>query len=182
MNTANQTTINQDVEIDIFADLERDLAAAVAAMAAKKKANDIGAHLKAARARVQMPSCQGDEREELLAKIAQWEQATVWEQVGISALIERKTCECCGKTSHNPIGYFSHQRGRKDRRAERWVAIRAIDLADQLSSQLQRSTIFQDTQSSFCMWCLDTEKFQLDNGATKCLTPAQIDSLVEAAA
>lgn len=173
---------NEILSDDPFADLERDLVAAVAAMAAKRKANDVGAHLKAARARVQQPACQGDERAELLLKIEQWEQANIWEQIGISALIERKTCTCCGKTSHNPIGYFSYQRGRKDHKAERWVAIRAIELADQLNSQLQRSTIFQDTASPFCMRCLDTEKFQLDNGATKCLLAYQIDSLVEASA
>lgn len=168
-------------ELDPFADLERDLAAAVAAMAAKKSVADTASHLKAARHRLASFDCSADERAELTAKIEQWEQATVWEQIGISALIERKTCECCGKTSHNPIGYFSHQRGRKDRKAQRWVAVGKPDLTDQLNSQLQRSTIFQDTTSSFCMWCLDTESFQLDNGTTRCLTPAQIDSLVEAA-
>lgn len=179
MKTATQNPMIQD---DPFADLERDLAAAVAAMTQKKRTQDVSTHIKAARARLQQTSCVADERAELLAKIEQWEQATIWEQVGISALIERKTCACCGKTSHNPVGYFSHQRGRKDRSSERWVRIREIDLADQLNSQLQRSTIFQDSQSSFCMWCLDTEAFQLDNGTTRCLTPAQIDSLVEAAA
>lgn len=162
-----------------FADLEAALTKAVKDIEAKANARAITSEVRAARHRLTQANTTQEERAELLAKIDQWEQANIWTTAGISAMVQRQVCSCCGEVTLSPIGYYRYQVGRKDASLQRWVRIAKLDLSEQLSASYPRSVIFQDSCSDFCMSCLDLIKFDLAAGQVKCLQAAYVEKLHE---
>lgn len=164
---------------DLFADLERSLSLAVFESENKKNKASFTQQVKAARVRISQPSCQGDERQELLAMIDRWEQANIWVTSGIAAMIKRTSCSCCGELSVSPIGYYKHQTGRQDPSLQRWVKFNDYNPAAAEFSSVPKEVIFSDETSEFCLKCLDITKFDPAKGMVKCLTPALVEKLHE---
>ena len=169
--------MSHDQTLDIFADLEQSLIRAVSESQSKANREALKLQVKAARARIAQPSCEKDERAELVTLIESWEQANIWATAGIAAMVKRSSCSCCGSLSHSPDGYYKHQVGRKDPTLQRWVKLVQFNPVE--FDSIPKEVIFRDEVSDFCMTCLDTSQFDLTKGMVKCLTPALVEKLHE---
>lgn len=164
---------------DDFDDLEAALLEAVEALNNKRARSEANKEVRTARLRLQDKNLPNDERAALLAKIEQWEQKAVWSTAGIAAMFQRHSCSCCGEVTLAPVGYYKYQTGRQDKRTQRWVKVKELDLYESLTSTFPRSVIFQDTTSDFCIKCLDLSVFDITKGEVKCLLPVFVEQLGE---
>lgn len=170
-------------DFDDFAELEAELNAAIKEVQDKKAAEDaesyIRRNLKAARHRINTTLVSQKEREELLKKIAEWEEATIWITTAVAAMFSRQACSCCGHITTAPIGYYKHQIGRKNQKDNRWVRVQHFELLEIRASEYPGEVIFQDSTSDFCLQCLDVSRYDIQQGKVKCLAPAMIERLQE---
>lgn len=169
--------------MDDFADLEAELNAAIKEVQAKKEKEDaetvIRRNLKAARQRVNTTLVSQQERLELIKKISEWEEATIWITTAVAAMFSRQACSCCGHVTTSPIGYYRHQVGRKNPKTNRWVIVGKYELAEIQASDYPGEVIFQDSTTDFCLQCLDVARYDIQQGKVKCLSPAMIEKLQE---
>lgn len=169
--------------LDEFDDLEAELNAAMQQAMAKKEQEDaetiIRKNLKAARQRISTTLISQQERAELLKKIAEWEEATIWLTTAVAAMFSRQSCSCCGHVSISPIGYYRHQIGRKNLKANRWVALQRHELLEIHATDYPREVIFQDSTADFCLNCLDLSRYDIQKGQVKCLAPIMVEKLQE---
>ena len=156
-------------------ELEREMKAAVLRTQQKRAKNDLSMQVRAARQRVQNPNISGEEREDLLNRIEDWEQAYIWITTGIAAMIERKICKCCANVTNSPVGYYRHQIGREDAKSARWVRIKELSQADNNPS-IAREVVYTETEVDFCLSCLPNG-FDLTTGTVKKLVARSHEQL-----
>lgn len=106
------------------------------------------------------------EREELEAKVREWEARRLWETLAHVAVFYRQAC-ACGQVHIHFSHMMLHQKHRTDPFAQRWVkeTVFADTQTRREIANLPNKVAFQNTHVPMCHVCAETAGFDLNGEA-----------------